>query len=70
MTRKQMKKLAQQIYDNELIHENASSSQEEKSRAEKKIMQLTSQIMSMKDGINIMLEVDVMVQELANKKHK
>lgn len=65
MNRKQMKKLAKQIYANELIHENASSSQEEKSRAEKEIMKLTNQIMSMKDGINIMLEVDVMIQELA-----
>lgn len=65
MNRKQMKKLAKQIYDNELIHENASSSQEEKSRAEKEIMRLTNQIMSMKDGINIMLEVDVLIQELA-----
>lgn len=65
MNRKQMKKLAKQIYSNELIHENASSSQEEKSRAEREIMKLTNQIMSMKDGINIMLEVDVMIQELA-----
>lgn len=67
MTRKQMKKIAKEIYDCDLIHENASSSMEEKSRAEKRIIQLTNQIMSMKDGINTMLEIDVLVQDLANK---
>ena len=67
MTRKQMKKIAKEIYDCDLIHENETSSVEEKSRAEKRIMQLTNQIMSMKNGINIMLEIDVMIQDLATK---
>lgn len=67
MTRKQMKKLAKEIHDCELIHENDSSSTEEKARAEKRIMQITNQIMAMKDGINILLEIDVLVQELASK---
>lgn len=66
MTRKQMKKLAKEIYDCELIHSSSSSSQEEKSRAEKRIMQLTNQIAALPDGINIMLEVDIMVQQIAS----
>lgn len=65
MTRKQMKKLAQELYECEQIHQNETSSKEEKSRADNRIMQITNQIMSLSDGINIMLEIDTMVQDLA-----
>ena len=67
MTRKQMKKLAQELYQCEQIHQNESSSKEEKSRAENRIMQITNQIMALNDGINILLEIDVMVQDLATQ---
>ena len=67
MTRKQMKKLAKEIYECEIIHSSTSSSIEEKSRAEKRIMQLTNQIASLPDGINIMLEVDLLIQQMASK---
>lgn len=66
MTKKQMKKLAQEIYECEQIHENNSSSDEEKIRAENRIMQLTNQIMALHDGINIMLEIDTIIQDLVN----
>lgn len=67
MTRKQMKKLAKELYQCEQIHQNESSSKEEKSRAENRIMQITNQIMALNDGINILLEIDVMVQDLATQ---
>lgn len=67
MTRKQMKKLAKEIYDCELIHSSKTSSTEEKSRAEKRIMSLTNQIAALPDGINIMLEVDTFIQQMASK---
>lgn len=67
MTRKQMKKLAKEIYDCELVHSSEISSTEEKSRAERRIIQLTNQIAALPDGINIMLEVDIMVQQMASK---
>lgn len=67
MTRKQVKKLAKEIYDCEQIHNNASSSMEEKSRAENRIIQITNQIMALHDGINVMLEIDTMVQDLVTK---
>lgn len=67
MTRKQMKKLAKELYQYEQIHQNESSSKEEKSRAENRIMQITNQIMALNDGINILLEIDVMVQDLATQ---
>lgn len=60
-----MKKLAQEFYKCEQIHQNETSSKEEKSRADNRIMQITNQIMSLSDGINIMLEIDTMVQDLA-----
>lgn len=68
MTRKQMKKLAKEICECELIHNDESSSKEEKSRAEDRIMQLSNQVMALHDGINIMLEIDILVQELLSKK--
>lgn len=67
MTRKQMKKLAKELYQCEQIHQNESSSKEEKSRAENRIMQITNYIMALNDGINILLEIDVMVQDLATQ---
>lgn len=67
MTRKQMKKLTKELYQCEQIHQNESSSKEEKSRAENRIMQITNQIMALNDGINILLEIDVMVQDLATQ---
>ena len=67
MTRKQMKKLAKELYQCEQIYQNESSSKEEKSRAENRIMQITNQIMALNDGINILLEIDVMVQDLATQ---
>lgn len=67
MTRKQMKKLAKELYQCEQIHQNESSSKEEKSRAGNRIMQITNQIMALNDGINILLEIDVMVQDLATQ---
>ena len=68
MTRKQMKKLAKEHYECEQIHQNESSSKEEKSRADNRIIQITNQIMALNDGINIMLEIDTMVQDLATNK--
>lgn len=65
-----MKDLAKEIYRCETIHEDASSSKEDKIRAEKRLMQLTNQIMALKDGISILLEIDVLVQELASKNNK
>lgn len=67
MTRKQKKDLAKKIYQCEKIHQNPDSSLEEKSRAENKIIQITDEIMELDDGINIMLELDVMVQALVSK---
>lgn len=68
MTRKQMKKLAKELYECEQIHQNESSSKEEKSRADNRIIQIINQIMALNDGINIMLEIDTMVQDLATNK--
>lgn len=67
MTRKQMRKLAKEIYDCELVHSSETSSTEEKSQAERRIMQLTNQIAALPDSINVMLEVDIMVQQMASK---
>ena len=69
MTRKQMKKFATEIHKNEQIHNSPSSSKEEKNRAEQRIMNITNQIMSLPDGINIILEIDALVQELSKKQN-
>lgn len=61
MTRKQMKRFADEIYKCELIRQDENSSKEEKAHAEDRIMQLTNQIMALPDGINALLEIDVLI---------
>ena len=70
MTRKQMKKLAKQLYEQELIHQNPDSSKEEKNKAEDKIMQLTNYIMCLPDGFNIFCEIDIIIQDFITKGEK
>lgn len=61
MTRKQMKRFADEIYKCELIRQDENSSKEEKAHAEDRIMQLTNQIMALPDGINALLEIDALI---------
>ena len=61
MTRKQMKKCADEIYNCELVHQDENASKEDKARAEDRIIQLTKQIMAFPDGINALLEIDALV---------
>lgn len=70
MTRKQMKKLAKQLYEQELIHQNPDSSKEEKNKAEDKIMQLTNYVMCLPDGVNIFCEIDIIIQDFMTKGEK
>ncbi len=66
MTRKEIRKWAQQLAELETIHQN-SSSQEEKLNAEKRIMEITSQIMSDPKNFEAMCDIDELVQTLLNK---
>lgn len=61
MTRKQMKKFANEIYNCELVHQDENASKEDKAQAEDRIIQLTKQIMAFPDGINALLEIDALV---------
>lgn len=61
MTRKQIKKFANEIYNCELVHQNENASKEDKAHAEDRIIQLTKQIMAFPDGINALLEIDALV---------
>lgn len=61
MTRKQMKKFADEIYNCELVHQDENASKEDKAHAENRIIQLTKQIMAFPDGINALLEIDALV---------
>ena len=61
MTRKQMKRFADEIYKCELIHQDENSSKAAKAHAEDRIMQLTNQIMALPDGINALLEIDALI---------
>lgn len=66
MTRKETRKWAQRLAELEQIHQN-SSSQEEKLNAEKRIMEITSQIMSDPKNFEAMCDIDELVQTLLNK---
>lgn len=66
MTRKQMKKLADKLFKLEKIHQNPSASKEAKLDAEKQIMQITNMITCLPDGLNVMLQIDELTQNLLN----
>ncbi len=67
MTKKQMRKIAQEVYDQNLIHDNPESSNEEKARAEKRIISITKQVMCLPRYIEILGEIDSMVQQITKK---
>lgn len=70
MTRKQIKKLADQIIKLELIHRDPNSSKEEKTKAESQIIQLSGMIGTMPNGLGLMVEIDALVQEGIEKFEK
>ena len=66
MTRKQIRKLADQIIQLELIHRNPDSSQEEKVKAESQIIQISGMIGKL-GGLQLMEQIDELVQEGVEK---
>ena len=68
MTRKQIRKMAEQIAQLELIHQNPDSSKEEKAQAERQIMQLSGMLACLPNGLDIMSEIDVLVQTRLHEK--
>ena len=62
MTKKQMRKLANEIVELELIQQN-STSEEERERARKRIMEISHKLGNSLAGLEIMMEIDEMVQE-------
>lgn len=69
MTRKQIKKLANELAQLELIHQN-SSDKEERLRVEKRILAITGQIMTDPLSLRILSEVDELVQQKLNENNK
>lgn len=67
MTKKQIKKLANELAELELIHQSLSSTEEEKIRAEERILAITCQIMREPDAMEVMTKVDDLVQEKITK---
>lgn len=64
MTKKQKRKIAQEIAGYELIRLNSNSTKNEINEAKKMILLLTNKIISMPDGLKLMVEIDDLVQEL------
>lgn len=62
MTRKQIKKFANELAELELIHQT-SSDKEEIMRAEERIMSITNRLMTEPNGLVTMMEIDTLVQE-------
>lgn len=62
MTRKQIRKLADQIIKLELINRNPESSPEDKAQAESQIIQLSGMIGKL-GGLMLMEQIDELVQE-------
>lgn len=70
MTKKQMRKTAQEVYDLNLIHDSPESSDEERSRAEKRIISITKQIMCLPRGIETLGEIDSIIQQIIKQHNK
>ena len=72
MTRKQIRKFADKITEQELIVRNPASSKEAKSRAENRIIQLSGMLACLPDGLDVMTEIDELIQkkiaDIENKK--
>ena len=63
MTKKQMKKVAQEIAAYEKIHSDPSSTEEEKKNAENNILYLTNRIFTAPNGLELMTEIDDLIQK-------
>ena len=63
MTKKQMKKVAQEIAAYEKIHSDPSSTEEEKKNAENSILYLTNRIFTAPNGLELMTEIDDLIQK-------
>lgn len=67
MTKKQKRKIAQEIVQYELIRSNPDSTKDEINEAEKMIFLLTNKIVSVPNGLELMVEIDDLVQELISQ---
>ena len=63
MTQKQKRKLAKKIIELEAVRNNENSSAAAIQDAEKQIMQITRMITSNKDGIQLLMEIDELIQQ-------
>lgn len=66
MTRKQIKKFANELAELELIHQS-SQDKDEIMRVEKRIMAITNQLSAEPNALSIMMEVDELVQQKLNQ---
>lgn len=67
MTKKQKRKVAQEIAEYELIRLNPNSTKDEINEAEKMIFLLTNKFISVPNGLELMIEIDDLVQELLSQ---
>lgn len=63
MTRKQMRKVAQEIATQNKAYE-AATTQEERTAAEQRIFSITKQILSLPHGLEVLGEIDALVQKI------
>ena len=65
MTKKQMRKIAKELYELELAHQNTNA---QVAKIEQKIMQISTKIFTSPDGMELMAEIDEMVQDMLNNR--
>ena len=70
MTNKQKRRIAQEVYDLNLVHDNPESSEKEKKRVEKRLVSITRQIMCLPRGMETLGEIDSIVQQIIKNKNK
>ena len=70
MTKKQLRKYAHQMCECQNIYENQELPKEDRLKAGKKIENITNQILSLPNGMDILMELDTMVLDLISKEKK
>lgn len=70
MTQKKIRKLANEIVELELKHQNPSISKEEKDQVEKRIIQLTNTISVLPNGMDILIQIDELIYDKLKNNNK
>lgn len=66
MTKKQLRKIADEIIQLDKVYNDEESTHEQKARAEKRMSQITNMLMCLPNGLELLDEVDYLISKKYN----